>query len=49
MIQYCGTWYGSDRGGFATMFVDLAYLHNYGSESNDDQANEDHYKKTMAC
>jgi hypothetical protein len=23
IIQYYGTWYGSDRGGFATMFADL--------------------------
>ncbi len=26
IIQYCETWYGYDRGGFATMFVNCTYL-----------------------
>jgi len=25
IIEYCGTWYGSNRGGFATMFTDPTY------------------------
>jgi len=45
IIQYCGTWYGFDRGGFATMFVNPTYLHIYDNESNDEDANEDHFEK----
>jgi hypothetical protein len=45
IIQYCGTWYGSHHGGFATMFADPTYLHNYDNESNDDDANEYHFRK----
>jgi len=44
IIQYCWTWYGFDRGGFATMFVDPIYLHIYDNESNDEEVNEDHSK-----
>jgi hypothetical protein len=44
IIQYCGTWYGFDCGGFATMFVDPIYLHIYDNESNDEEVNEDHSK-----
>jgi hypothetical protein len=35
IIQYCGTWYGFDRGGFATMFTNPTYLHIYDNESDD--------------
>jgi hypothetical protein len=42
IIQYCETWYGSDCGGFATMFADPTYLHIYDNESDDEEANEDH-------
>jgi hypothetical protein len=45
IIQYCGKWYGSDRGGFATKFVDLTYLHIYDNESDDEKADEDHSEK----
>jgi hypothetical protein len=45
IIQYCGTQYGYDRGGFATMFVDLTYLYIYDNESNDEEADEDHSKQ----
>jgi hypothetical protein len=45
IIQYCGTWYGSDRGGFATMFADLTYLHIYDNESDYEEADEDHFEK----
>ncbi len=45
IIQYCGTWYGSNRGGFATMFVDPTYLHIYDNESDDEEADEDHFEK----
>ncbi len=41
IIQYCGTWYGSNHGGFATMFVDPTYLHLYDNESNNEEPNED--------
>ncbi len=44
IIQYCGTWYGSDCGGFATMFANPTYLHIYDNESNDEDNNEDHFK-----
>ncbi len=45
IIQYCGTWYGFDRGGFAAMFADLTYLHIYDNESDDEEANENHSRK----
>jgi hypothetical protein len=45
IIQYFGTWYGSDRGGFVVMFVDLTYLHIYDNEFDDEEANEDHFEK----
>ncbi len=49
IIQYCRTWYGSDRGGFATMFADPTCLHIYDNESDDEEADEDHSEKTMGC
>jgi hypothetical protein len=45
IIQYCETWYGFDRGGFVAMFADPTYLHIYDNESNDEEADEDHYEK----
>jgi len=45
IIQYCGTWYGFYRGGFAAMFVDPIYLHIYDNESNDEEVDEDHSKE----
>jgi hypothetical protein len=45
IIQYCGTWYGSDRGGFAAMFANPTYLHIYDNESDDETVNEDHSEK----
>jgi hypothetical protein len=45
IIQYCGTWYGSDRGSFVTMFADPTYLHIYDNECDDEEANEDHSEK----
>ncbi len=45
IIQYCGTRYGSNRGGFVAMFVDPTYLHIYDNESNDEKADEDHFEK----
>jgi hypothetical protein len=45
IIQYCGTWYGYDRGGFAPMFMDPTYLHIYDNESDDEEADEDHFEK----
>jgi hypothetical protein len=41
IIQYCGTWYGFDCGGFAAMFVDPTYLHIYDNESDDEKADEE--------
>ncbi len=46
IIQYCETWYGFDRGGFATMFVDPTYLHIYDNEFDDEKADENHSKKS---
>jgi len=45
IIQYFGTWYGYDCGGFVAMFVDLTYLYIYDNESNDEKADEDHFKQ----
>ncbi len=45
IIQYCGTWYGFDRESFAAMFVNLTYSHIYDNESNNEKADEDHFKK----
>ncbi len=45
IIQYCGTLYGSNRGGFVAMFADPIYLHIYDNEFDDEEANEDHYEK----
>jgi len=45
IIQYCGTWYGSDRGGFVALFADPTYLHVYDNESDDEEADEDHSEK----
>jgi hypothetical protein len=45
IIQYCGTWYGSNCGSFTAMFVDLTYLHIYNNESDDEEADENHYEK----
>ncbi len=40
IIQYYGTWYGFDRGGFAAMFTDPTYLHIYDNEFDDEEADE---------
>jgi hypothetical protein len=49
IIQYCGTCYGFDRGGFADMFANPTYLHIYDNEFDDEEAdekaNEYHSKK----
>ncbi len=45
IIQYCGTWYGSDCGGFTAMFVDHTYLHIYDNEFDDEEADENHFEK----
>jgi hypothetical protein len=45
IIQYYGTWYGSNHGGFATMFVDLTYLHLYDNEFDDEEPNEDNVEE----
>jgi hypothetical protein len=38
-------WYGFDHGGFVTMFVDPTYLHMYDNESDDEEADEDHFEE----
>jgi len=45
IFQYCGTWYGSNCGGFVAMFVNLTYLHLYNNESNDEELDEDDIEK----
>ncbi len=45
IIQYCGTLYGFDRGGFVAMFADPTYLHIYDNESDDEKADEDDSEK----
>jgi hypothetical protein len=37
VIDYCGTWFGSNHGGLATMFMDPKYIPN-DSNSKDDGA-----------
>jgi hypothetical protein len=49
IIQYFGTWCGSNHGGFAAMFADPTYLHIYDNEYNDEEADEDHFEKAMGC
>jgi len=45
IIQYCGTWYGFDHGGFIAMFADPIYLHIYDNEFDDEKADEYHSEK----
>jgi regulator of RNase E activity RraB len=45
VIQYWGTWYGSNYEGFATMFVDPTYLHIYDNEYDDEKVDENHFEK----
>jgi hypothetical protein len=45
IIQYCGTWYGSNHGHFVAMFVGPTYLHIYDNESDDEEANEYHFEE----
>ncbi len=45
IIQYCGTWYGSNCGGFVAMFANLNYLHIYDNGLDDEEADGDHYEK----
>jgi hypothetical protein len=45
IIQYYGTWYGFDHGGFVAMFVDYTYLHIYDNESNDETVDEYHFEE----
>jgi hypothetical protein len=44
IIQYFGTWYGFDCGGFVVMFVDPTYLHIYDNEF-DEKVDEDHFEE----
>jgi hypothetical protein len=45
IIQYYGTWFRYDHGGFVAMFADPTYLHIYDIDSNDEKADEDHSEK----
>ncbi len=45
IIQYCGTWYGFDHGGFAAIFANPTYLHIHDNEFDDEKANENHSKE----
>jgi len=45
IIQYCGTWYGFDYEGFATMSLNLSYLHIYDSEFDDEETDEDCFEE----
>jgi hypothetical protein len=45
IIQYCGTWYGSDHEGCVAMFANPTYLHIYDNEFDDEKADEDHPQK----
>jgi hypothetical protein len=45
IIQYCGTWYGFDHEGFATMFEDPTYLHIYDNEFDDEKIDKNHLEK----
>jgi len=41
IINYCGMWYGSNRGGLNAMFVDLKYLQVHDGSSEDESYEED--------
>ncbi len=36
---------GSDHGSFVAMFANPPYLHMYDNESDDEEANKDHFEK----
>jgi hypothetical protein len=40
IIEYCGTWFGFNCGGFKASFIDLRYLQLDDGASNDED-NED--------
>jgi len=37
ILDYCGTWYGTDRRGFKAMFTNLHLLDNNFNASEDDE------------
>ncbi len=45
IIQYCETWYGTNCGGFTTMFANPTYLHIYDNEFDDENTNENHFEE----
>jgi hypothetical protein len=45
IIQYYGTWYGSNHGGFVANLWMLPILHIYDNESDDEKVDEDHYEE----
>jgi hypothetical protein len=45
IIQYCETWYGSNHGGFAIIFMNLTYLHLCDNEFDDEELYEDDIEK----
>jgi uncharacterized protein with NRDE domain len=50
IIQYCGTWYGTDREGFVAMFVNLTNLHIYDNEFDLKEVDEEHFENgLMTC
>jgi hypothetical protein len=44
IIQYCGTWYGFDHGGFVAMLANPSYLQIYDNEFDDEMATVDHFE-----
>ncbi len=42
IIHFCERWYGSNCGGFETMFYGPTYLHLYDNESNDEEPKANH-------
>ncbi len=44
IIQYCGTWYGSDHEGFVAIFVNLTHLHIYDNEFDEDEVDEERFE-----
>jgi len=45
IIQYCGTWYGSNHGGFVASLWMLLILHIYDNEFDNEKVDEDHYEE----
>jgi hypothetical protein len=46
IIEYCGTWFGFNRGGFKAMLIDLRYLQLDDGASYDEDNEDVQVKKS---